>query len=151
MEMKIRRVDNSLPMPEYKTDGAVGLDLYARENVSVCPGHAATIPLNVAIQVPPGTFGGLLPRSSTFRKYGLILQNSLGVIDQDFCGDNDEICALVFYPERPYHGPDTAPSIAWIERGERLFQLVIFNVEKPEIVEVESLGNPDRGGFGSTG
>jgi len=141
--MKLKRIDKSLPLPKYATKGSVGLDTYVREEVIVLPNGHALIPLNLIIKAPEQTFIGVLPRSSTFKRTGLLLANSLGVVDRTFAGPEDEIMALVY---------NTINQKVYIHKGDRLFQLVIFNCETPEIEEVEyDLQDYSRGGFGSTG
>lgn len=141
-EFYYKRLDKELPQLAYATDGSVGLDTFVRGNVTI-PAHGwATIPLNIVGRAEKGTFIGVLPRSSTFKKKGLLLANSLGVVDQDYCGDEDEMLALVYNTK----GHDVV-----LENGDRLFQLVIFDVETPKPVEVEgSLRDGNRGGHGST-
>jgi len=139
--MIFRRIDKDLPIPLYATQGSVGMDTYVREDTTIGVGESKLIPLNLVMQAPIGTFIGVLPRSSTFRKTGLILANSLGVVDQDYCGDEDEIKASVI---------NLGNTPVTISRGDRLFQLLVINIQRPPLVEVESIGAVSRGGFGST-
>jgi dUTP pyrophosphatase len=142
MALKIKRIDKSLPMPQFATEGSVGLDTYIRENVIIEAHSWKVIPLNLIIQAPENTFIGVLPRSSTFKRTGLMLANSLGVVDRDYSGPNDEICALVY---------NTGSDIC-LKKGDRLFQLLFINCETPEIEETdEDFKNESRGGHGSTG
>lgn len=99
------------------------------------------IPLGVAMELPHGYEALVAPRSSTFRKYGVILANSLGVIDESYKGDNDEWHFLA------YAVRDTV-----IHKNERICQFRIIK-HQPLILlkEVDHLGNEDRGGIGSTG
>jgi dUTP pyrophosphatase len=141
MEIKIKRFDKELPLPEYKSDGAVALDLYSRETVNIQPGEVKLIPLNVAVEVPKGYFLLLANRSSTY-KLGITCVNGIGVGDHDFCGDNDEY----MFPALNYtKNPVT------IERGTRCCQMLILPVENVDVKEVDTLDNKDRGGFGTTG
>jgi dUTP pyrophosphatase len=141
MNIKIKRFDKTLPLPEYKSKGAVALDLYARENTTIKPEEVKLIPLNIAIEIPKGYFILLANRSSTY-KLGITCINGIGVGDHDYCGDNDEYMfpALNFTKE-----------IVKIERGTRCCQMLILPVANVEVQEVGNLGNEDRGGFGSTG
>ena len=144
MTLKIKRVDKSLPMPKFVDEGSVGLDTYVREEVIVEPGEWALIKLNLIIKAPENTFIGVLPRSSTFKRTGLILANNLGVVDRSFCGPEDEIMALV------YNTSHIKP--VRIKREDRLFQLLFINCETPEIEETdEDFKENSRGGHGSTG
>lgn len=141
--MKVKRIDKSLPLPKYATKGSVGLDTYVREERVVLPYSWETIPLNLVIQAPEDAFIGVLPRSSTFKKTGLLLANSLGVVDRDYCGPEDEILALVY---------NTTDKKVYVHQGDRLFQLLVINCETPEIEEVDGdLQDYSRNGFGSTG
>lgn len=117
------------------------IDLRCAETVSIKAGTYAQIPLGIAMELPEGYEAVVAPRSSTFKKYGVLLANSLGVIDPDYCGDNDQWHFLA------YAVRDTV-----IEKDERICQFRIQR-RQPEIefFEVEHLGNPDRGGIGSTG
>ncbi len=141
MEIKVKRFDKSLPIPEYKTQGAAAFDLYSREDVTVNPGEVVLIPLNVAMEIPKGYFVLLVNRSSTF-KLGITCANGLGIGDSDYCGDNDEYK----FPALNY-----TKDIVTIEKSTRCCQMLILPVEQVDIQEVEHLENIDRGGFGSTG
>jgi dUTP pyrophosphatase len=140
MEIKIKRFDKELPLPEYKSKGAVALDLYARETTEIEPGEVKLIPLNIALEIPKGYFVLLTNRSSTF-KLGITCVNGIGVGDRDFCRDNDEY----MFPALNYTNKK-----AVIERGTRCCQMLILPVANVDMEEVDKLGNPDRGGFGTT-
>ena len=141
MKIRIRRIDKTLPLPVYHTGGAVAFDLSARETVVVESRSLGFIPLNVAIQVPEGHMILLAPRSST-PKRGIFFANSVGIMDRDYCGNNDEYKALVYnYTDLP----------VTIERGERIAQGIVLKTDAVEFEEVDDLGTPDRGGFGTTG
>ena len=141
MNIKIKRFDKALPLPEYKSEGAVALDLYSRESVKIQPGEVKLIPLNVAIEIPKGYFLLLVNRSST-HKLGITCVNGVGIGDYDFCGDNDEY----MFPALNY-----TKECVTIDRGTRCCQMLILPVEHVHITEVDSLKNKDRGGFGTTG
>lgn len=117
------------------------IDLRASENVSLSKGEFALIPLGIAMELPQGYEAHLVPRSSTFKNWGIIQTNSMGVIDGSYCGDHD-MWKMPVYATR-----DTE-----IRLGDRVAQFRIVE-NQPRIVfdEVEHLGNCDRGGFGSTG
>lgn len=142
MELLIRRFDQTLPLPEYKTEGAVALDLPVREGAVVAPGTVHVFPLNVAIKLPEGYFGLMAARGS-LRIRGLMIANGIGVFDEDYAGDGDEYRAALYnFTDKP----------VTIERGERLVQLLILPYERVSVTEVDTLGSlPDRGGFGTTG
>ena len=130
MKIKIKRFDKSIPLPEYKTKGAACVDLYAREDVTIPP-----------VEVPEACWVLLAARSST-HKLGLIPANGIGIGDSDFNGDNDEYKLIVYNVKKD---PVT------VEKGTRVAQISVVNYEKVELEEVDSLGNADRGGIGSTG
>src|SRR5687768_16428876 len=89
MTIRIKRFDESIPLPEYKTSGAAAVDLAARVTTSIDPKEIKLIPLNVAIDMPEGYWALLAPRSST-HKMGITSANAIGVVDSDYKGDNDE-------------------------------------------------------------
>lgn len=124
-----------------KIRGGDWVDLRAAEDVTMTAGEFKMIPLGVAMELPAGYEAWVVPRSSTFKKYGIILANSIGIIDEDYKGDNDEWNFLA------YAVRDTE-----IKKNERICQFRIIG-HQPELnfTTVELLGNPDRGGIGSTG
>ncbi|MBS3157215.1 dUTP diphosphatase [Candidatus Woesearchaeota archaeon] len=140
MKVKIKRVDKSLPLPKYKTPGAVAFDVLARETVEIEPNSIGRVPINIIIEIPKGYMLLLKDRSSTAKKKGLLC--TVGFIDQDFCGDNDEI-QLQFY--------NFQKEKVIIERGERLGQASFVRIDKYDWEEVDSMNKETRGGFGSTG
>jgi len=141
MKVRIRRIDKTLPLPEYHSKGAAGFDFYCRETIVVEPKSLAMIPLNVALEPPEGHMILLAPRSST-PKRGIFFANSVGIMDRDYCGNNDEYKAFVYnYTDAP----------VTIERGDRIAQGIVLRADRIEWEEVEDLGAPDRGGFGTTG
>ena len=148
--INIKRVDTSLPLPEYKTEGALGIDLYARETVTFVPFEAKLVRLNTVVKVPDnyGTF--ITPRSSLYKNKGLILTNSVGVIDRDYCGEEDEIMAMLYHlPAKNIHNFTGSVTI---EKGERVAQMLIFPVGKQlAINETDKMAEVSRGGYGSTG
>lgn len=117
------------------------LDLRAAEDVSLERGVFKLIPLGVAMELPEGYEAIVAPRSSTFKNYGILETNSIGVIDESYKGDND----FWFFPA--YTLRDTE-----IKKNDRICQFRIQKkMEEVEIEEVEHLGNENRGGHGSTG
>ena len=122
---------------------AVGdwIDLRAAEDVTMKAGEYKMIPLGVAMELPKGYEALVAPRSSTFKKYGVRLANSIGVIDESYKGDNDE-----------WHFLADAVRDTVIPKNERICQFrIIKHQPRVKLVEVETLGNKDRGGIGSTG
>lgn len=117
------------------------IDLRASEETVLKKGDFALIPLGIAMELPEGYEAHLVPRSSTFKNFGIIQTNSMGVIDCSYCGDNDM-----------WRMPVLATRDTVIHEGDRIAQFRIME-NQPQIVfeETDSLGNHDRGGFGSTG
>lgn len=140
MEVNIVRLDKSLPLPEYKTDGAVAFDFYTRIDATLKPNLNTLLPSNFIIEVPNGHALIIAERSGTFKK-GIRLANSIGVIDQDYHGPEDEISLAV------YNYTDKSITIP---KGERIAQGLIIPIQKAKWVEQESLKETSRGGFGST-
>lgn len=121
--------------------GGDWIDLRAGEDVHMKAGDYKQIPLGVAMELPEGYEAIIAPRSSIFGKYGILLANSIGVIDESYCGDNDEWRFLA------YAVHDTV-----IPKNERICQFRIIKHQPPLFFsECDTLGNPDRGGIGSTG
>jgi dUTP pyrophosphatase len=118
-----------------------GLILRAAKTIELKQNEFGLIPLGIAMELPEGYEAHVVPRSSTFKNFGIIETNSMGVIDESYKGDNDQW----FFPA--YALRDTA-----IEFGERICQFRIMEkMPEVEFVEVEHLGNEDRGGHGTTG
>ena len=123
------------------TDKGDWIDLYCAETMELHAGDFALVPLGVSMQLPAGYEARTAPRSSTFKKWGVLQVNSMGVIDNSYCGDNDV-----------WGFPALAIRDTVIRKGDRICQFRIQKVMEPvEFVEVERLDAPDRGGFGSTG
>ena len=117
------------------------IDLRAAEEVTLKAGEFRLIPLGVAMALPEGYEAHLAPRSSTFKNYGILQTNSIGVVDWSYRGDNDE-----------WKMPVYATRDVTIEKGARICQFRIMkNQPQLQFVTVERLDGPDRGGFGSTG
>ena len=117
------------------------IDLRAAEDVTMKAGEYKMIPLGVAMELPKGYEALVAPRSSTFKKLGIVMANSIGIIDESFKGENDEWNFLA------YAVRDTV-----IHKNERICQFrIIQHQPLIHLKEVETLGNPDRSGIGSTG
>jgi dUTP pyrophosphatase len=142
LRVRIRRLDPDLPLPAYASPGAAGFDLLCREDTTLAPGEIALLPTGVAIATPPGYMLLVTARSSTPRRKGLSVPHGVGVIDQDYCGDGDEIkCQVYNFTGAP----------VTVRRGERLAQGIFVRVGRAEWEEVSAMDAPTRGGFGSTG
>ena len=142
LRVRIARVDPALPLPAYETPGSVGFDLLAREETMVAPGGIARIPANVIVETPPGYMLLVAARSSTPAKKGLSVPHGIGVIDQDYCGPEDEVKVQV------YNFTDAPVTVA---RGERIAQGIFVRVDQAAWEELAAPERPTRGGFGSTG
>src|SRR5438445_251989 len=141
LKVIIKRVDTSLPLPVYATGGSVGFDLLCRETLEILPRQIELIPGNVIVQIPAGYFLMLTLRSSTPRRKSLLIPNGVGIIDQDYCGEGDELKVQVF---------NFREEAVTITRGERIAQGIFLPVMHVQWDEVDSMGQ-GRGGFGSTG
>lgn len=124
------------------------IDLRCAEDVYMEPGEFKMIPLGIAMELPEGYEALVAPRSSLFKKYGILLVNSIGIIDESYKGDNDE---WMFPALKPFVASNDK-SYLKIPKNERICQFRIVK-HQPEIEfqTVETLGNDSRGGFGSTG
>lgn len=142
MKVKIKRIDSALPLPVYETEGAVGFDIFAREDHKITAGKIEMIPTNLIVEVPVGYMLVVASRSSTPLKKGLTPPHGFGIIDHDYCGPQDEIKVLV------YNFTDKEVEI---KRGEKIAQGVFVKIDKFEWEEVEEIKRESRGGFGSTG
>ena len=143
MQIPIRRLDASLPLPDAQQPGDAGLDLYAREDAMLEPGGGrCAVPTGIAIAIPEGYAGFVQPRSGLALRAGVTCLNTPGLID---AGYRDEISVLLV---------NTDPSEAFVvERGARIAQLVVQRVEAVEWLVVDALDESARGlgGWGSTG
>lgn len=141
LHVTIKRIDASLPLPTYATQGAVGFDLVCREDTEIAPRTLGVIPGNVIVRIPPGYMLLLSLRSSTPRRKGLLIPHGVGVIDQDYCGEGDELMAQVF---------NFRDEAVTVKRGERIAQGMFIPIMRVSWNEVADMGQ-GRGGFGSTG
>ena len=139
--VNIKRIDPDLPLPSYATDGSVGFDIICRQDIEIAPRALGLIPGNVIVQTPPGYMLMLALRSSTPRRKGLLIPHGMGIIDQDYCGEGDELLVQV------YNFQDEAVTV---RRGERVAQGIFVPIMHAEWREVDEVG-AGRGGFGSTG
>ena len=122
-------------------DGGDWIDLRASEDIELKAGEHRLIPLGVSMKLPRGYEALVAPRSSTFKHYGILLTNSIGIIDNSYCGDDDEWMITVY-----------ATRDATIKKNDRVCQFrIVKNQPKIYFDEVKTLGRKSRGGFGSTG
>ena len=117
------------------------IDLKSAHDISLKAGEFAYIPLGVCMELPAGYEAHIIPRSSTFKRYGIIQTNSMGLIDNSYCGDND------WWVMPVYAVRDT-----FIPKGDRICQFrIVENQPESELKLVEKMNNNDRNGLGSTG
>lgn len=141
MKVKIKRIDKSLPLPVYETGGSVGFDLLARETVDIKPNSIELIPANVIVEVPKGYSLIIASRSSTPRKHGLTKPHGIGIIDQDYCGPEDEVKIQVLnFTDVPVA----------IKKGTKIAQGLFIRTDRLEFEEIDEVRSQNRGGFGST-
>jgi dUTP pyrophosphatase len=143
VEIRVQRLDPELPLPRQQHTDDAGYDLHARERVELAPGGGrALVPTGLAVAIPSGHAGFVLPRSGLALKHGVTCLNTPGLIDPLYRG---ELKVLLV---------NTDPARAFtVERGDRIAQLVIQRVEQVDWQEVEQLDVTERDtfGFGSTG
>ena len=140
-EIKVKYLVEGINPLCYVAGKSDWIDLHAAETVTLRAGEARLIPLGVAIALPEGYEAHIAPRSSTFKHYGILQTNSVGVVDSSYCGDHDQ-----------WQMPVYATRDVTIEKNARICQFrILRNQPALTFTQVEHLGGPDRGGFGSTG
>lgn len=139
LEIRIKYIRDVTPVE--KISSGDWIDLRAAETITMRAGEYKAIPLGVAMELPKGYEALIAPRSSTCKNYGIMLANSIGIIDESYKGDQDE-----------WHFPAYAVRDTVIPKDERICQFRLIE-HQPRIgfVQVFHLGNPNRGGLGSTG
>lgn len=142
MRLPVRRLDARAVLPTRAHEGDAGLDLYALEPAVLGPGERASITTGVALEIPPGHAGLVLPRSGLALRHGIALVNAPGLIDPGYRG---EVRVLLLNTDRsePFE----------VSAGDRIAQLLVVRAELGTPVEVEELSSSQRaaGGFGSSG
>ena len=141
MDIKIKYFVEDIEKLRYIDGKSDWIDLRAAETIDMKAGEFKLIPLGIAMQLPDGYEAHVVPRSSTFKNYGIIQTNSMGIIDNSYCGDNDQW----FFPAFALR--DTVINV-----NDRICQFRIMeNQPQLQFITVEKLENEDRGGHGSTG
>ncbi len=139
--IKIKYFTDKIEKLTYIEDKSDWIDLRAAADIDLKKGEFKLIPLGVSMELPKGYEAHIVPRSSTFKNYGIIQVNHMGVVDESYCGDGDQ-----------WFMPALAVRDTRIRTNDRICQFRIMEHQPPlEFQEVESLTGPDRGGFGSTG
>jgi dUTP pyrophosphatase len=141
-QLRVRRLHPEARLPTRAYDGDAGLDLYAVDTMTLEPGDRASVSTGIAVEIPPGQAGLVLPRSGLAARHGIALVNAPGLIDAGYRG---EVRVLLLNTDR-----EVAFTVA---PGERIAQLVVVRVETPIVTEVQELALSERGagGFGSSG
>jgi dUTP pyrophosphatase len=143
LDLPVLRLDPDLPLPAYARVGDAGIDLIAREDVTLAPaGGRALVATGIAIALPEGYAGLVQPRSGLAFKHGVTVLNTPGLIDSGYRGEL-KVCLINHDPTEAFE----------VTRGERIAQLVVQAVEHVTFVEVDTLDDSERGdkGFGSSG
>ena len=140
-QIQIKYFSNEIEKLTYIGGKSDWIDLRAAREMELKAGDYAMIPLGVGMKLPEGYEAHIVPRSSTYKNFGIIQVNHMGVVDESYCGDNDQ-----------WHMPVYAMRDTVIHVNDRICQFRIME-HQPQILfeEVETLNAPDRGGFGSTG
>jgi dUTP pyrophosphatase len=141
MRLRVTRLNPSVPMPVYSSPGAAAFDLAAAHDLEVPPGQIRLIGTGLVIKVPDQHFLAIIARSSTPLKRGLVVANSVGVIDSDYCGPADEVKIQVL---------NVTDAAVTVSRGDRIAQAMVLPAVRVTFEEGEAT-EPSRGGFGSTG
>lgn len=141
VNIKIKYFTDNIDKLEYIDGKSDMIDLRAAEDVTLKAGEYKLIPLGVAMELPRNFEAHIYPRSSTYKNFGIIQANSVGIVDNSYCGDNDQ-----------WMYPVIATRDVTIHKNDRIYQFRITR-NQPEIIfcEVENLDGKNRGGFGSTG
>jgi dUTP pyrophosphatase len=142
MTLRVLRLDPRAALPTRAHPGDAGLDLYALEPTLLHPGERVSVRTGIAVEIPRGQAGLVLPRSGLAARHGIALVNAPGLIDAGYRG---ELSVLLLNTDRRAHFALAA--------GDRVAQLVLVRVEEPEPIEVQALEESVRGagGFGSSG
>jgi dUTP pyrophosphatase len=140
--LRVQRLDPAARLPAPAHDGDAGYDLHALEAAELAPGERTAVRTGVAVEIPPGHAGLVLPRSGTAARHGIALVNAPGLIDSGYRG---EVKVLLLNTDRAE--PFT------VQPGDRIAQLVLVAVQTPAVEEVAALTATTRGegGFGSSG
>ena len=142
MNVQFVRIHPDALTPEYQTDGSAAFDLASVEDISLAPGEMALAPTGLIIKTPDNHVLVLAPRSSSPKKKGIGLPHSIGIIDSDYAGPEDEVKLLL-------QNITNEPVV--VKKGDRIVQGMIMPVVKAQFEEVQSMDHDSRGGFGSTG
>jgi len=142
VKLRVRRLDERALLPSQAHPGDAGLDLCALDGALIGPGERAAVPTGIAVEIPAGHAGLVLPRSGLALRHGIALVNAPGLIDSGYRG---ELRVLLLNTDRA--------QTFEVSAGDRIAQLVLVRVEAPDAIEVDELSESARGegGFGSSG
>ncbi len=141
LPVDIFRTHPETPMPEYKTSGAIAFDIATVEEKELPPGELVFLRTGLIVCIPEG-YGLIIASRSSTAKKNLVLANGIGVIDQDYCGPEDELKLSVRnVGQEPYR----------IQKGERIAQGLFVPIAKAAFKEIEEIEGVSRGGYGTTG
>jgi dUTP pyrophosphatase len=140
--VSVKTTDQLIQLPEYKTAGAAGFDLAVDKEYVIEPGQWVQVSTGLIIQTPPNHMLMLVPRSSLYKKHGLVLTNSVGIIDEDYAGEGDIVQLSLMNAARGYH--------AVLKPGERVAQGIFVPVTRADFTR-NFVPKETRGGWGSTG
>jgi dUTP pyrophosphatase len=142
MTLRVRRLQDRAMLPTRAHPGDAGLDLYAVESVALAPGERASVGTGIAVEIPEGRAGLVLPRSGLAAKHGISLVNAPGLIDAGYRG---EVRVLLLNTDRARE--------FLVRPGDRIAQQVLVDVHAPQVLETDQLAVSERGdgGFGSSG
>jgi len=141
MKVEFKKVNPLASIPKHETAGAAGFDFVTMENVEIPAGEIKLIPTGLVIKTPATHMLVIVPRSSMPKKTGLRMPHSIGIVDSDYCGPEDEIKIQV-------HNPTNA--VIKIEKGQKIAQGIFITVDQAEFIEIQELDTKTRGGYGST-
>lgn len=141
MEIKVKMTEDGIQKFEFIDKKSNWIDLRSAQDMEFKQGEFKLIPLGFSMQLPEGYEANILPRSSTFKNFGIIQTNGMGVIDSSYCGDED----YWFFPALAMR--DTS-----VKKGDRICQFrIVESMQNAQFIQVDVLGNQNRGGHGSTG
>jgi len=142
MSLRVRRLDRRARLPRRAYSGDAGLDLYALEPFRLEPGERGSVRTGIAVEIPAGQAGLVLPRSGLAARHGIALVNAPGLIDAGYRGEI-QVLLLNTDGRAPFE----------IDAGDRIAQLLLVRIEAPDVAEVDELALSERGvgGFGSSG
>ncbi len=141
MEVRIKICRADVAVPNYQTDGAVGFDFACAETQTIASHQTALITTGLIIKIPSGYMLLITARSSLAKKKGLMLANGVGTIDQDYCGETDEIYISVY---------NFSDKDVTLDKGERIANGLFIPIARAEWKQVTHMSETSRGGFGST-